>query len=482
MREDWPVDAAIKKNESLSVLPNDKKKIAILITTCRRAESLEKILKNLEREQDKYDLDFFIVDDGILQNGKKNYWKTINLLWNNVRGKRFDYFIQLPDDVSWEGRLIERAIDQWTHINDPKKICLNLFSDGLRSGKTCWTNYWPVIKSFGTNRYLKTQWVDMIFICENKFFEQLDWTIQPVPLSRWIVNPDLSSGVGQQISCRLHQKNWSLYQVSESLLEHSGHESRMNPGLRIREPMVAKSLPFVFAGMASIPDREGQMKKAISGIISYVDRLFLFLNDYAQVPAWLYAHENITVFLGKTENLNIGDGGKFFGLNSIRENDFYYFTLDDDLLYPPDYVWKMIRKIDQFDRKAIVGCGGYIMNSFVNHFYNDRQTSWHISMKNNEDRPVQILHTGLSAWHSSALDFQPDQCRKANMSDLWLALAAQKNNVPRILIQRPPDWVINQPNPEAKTIFGRYRNNCQEQTDIFNSLQDWKLVTLQERK
>jgi hypothetical protein len=480
MGKDWMCysTAGTINKSNTQILPVDKKKVAVLITTCRPPDAVETILKKLEKEKDKYQLEFFVADDKILKNGKKNYWKTVNLLWSKVRDKDFHYYVHLPDDVSWDDCLIEKAIRNWENIQDPKKICLNLLLDRLRLGKTCWTNYWPVVKYFGQNRYLKTQWVDMIFICGEKFFQELNWMIDPISPSRWEVDPELSSGVGQQISWRLHQKNWNLYQVGQTLLQHTDNRSIMNPIVRARDPIVAAELPFIYAGMASIPDREDQMKKTISCIIPYVDRLFLLLNEYKEIPEWLSAYENITTYLGRRESFNMGDAGKFFGLNSIREKDFFYFTLDDDLVYPQDYIWKMIRKIEQFHRKAIVGCGGYIMKSQVSHFYKDRQISWHISMHNDKDRPVQILHTGISAWHSSVMDFQPGECKKANMSDLWLALAAQKNQVPRILIQRSANWIVGQPNPIEKTIYGRYRDNCQEQTEVYNSLHEWDLITM----
>jgi hypothetical protein len=150
----------------------------------------------------------------------------------------------------------------------------------------------------------------------------------------------------------------------------------------------------------------------------------------------------------------MGDAGKFFGLNKIPGKDFYYFTFDDDMIYPYDYIWKMIKKIEHYNREPVVGCGGYIMKQQVNHFYSDRSASWHISSENKTDRPVQVLHTCLTAWHSSALRFDYNDCREANMGDIWLAKAAQEQQVPMILIERPGNWVQIQYVPRQATIYG----------------------------
>ena len=459
---------------------SSRKKIAILISTCNRPEFLKQIINDLQQEEVSFDLKFFIVDDGILLNGKKYYWKTINTLWKQARGQHFDYYIQLPDDVLLEGNFIKRAVQAWENIIDSRKICLNLFLDGHRIGKTCWTNFRPEIKEFNGYRYINTQWVDMAFISCKMFFEELQWSISPIPLHRWTNNPELSSGVGQQISIRLHQKGWNLYQTTEKLIEHIGDDSFMNSEIRKKEPLKFTMLPRIFAGIASIPEREGQLKNAVSSVVPYVDQLFLYLNDYCKVPDWLANYKKVTPFLSSELNSNMGDSGKFFGLNKITDDDYYYFTLDDDMVYPSEYVWKMIEKIEKYNRKCIVGCGGYIMKPLVNHFYADRGANWHITMPNTEDRPAHILHTCLTAWHSSALKFRYEDCKKPNMGDLWLAINAQQQQVPMILIERPANWIVIQPNPLQKTIYGRYHNNCHDQTSIYNSWREWKLFPIKE--
>lgn len=463
-------------------ISNMKKKIALLITTCNRAESLEKIISHLQKEKEMYDLQFFIVDDGVLKNGKKNYWKTINLLWSKIKDEHFDYYIQLPDDVQLEKEFIQKSIAAWCHITDPKKICLNLFFDGLRKGKTCWTNFWPQVKLFKNRRYLKTQWVDLFYICEKKFFMLQQWAVQPIHSSRWALNPEYSSGVGQQISMKMHKMNLHLYQVTEKLAEHIGEISIMNPGIRKAEPIESTGLSMIYAGMATVPGREVQLKKTIACIEPYIDHLFLYLNGYAHVPEWVLKHDKITPFLSRVEKSDMGDAGKFFGLNKITKQDFYYFTLDDDMLYPPDYIWKMIEKIEKHNRQVVVGCGGYIMKEQVNQFYSDRKSNWHISSPNTQDQPVQILHTALTAWHSTALEFKYEDCEMPNMGDIWLAIAAQKQLVPMILVERPANWVKPLPMPVAETIYGRFRNSCHDQTAVFNSWKDWKVIPFEKIK
>lgn len=479
---DWVFFALKTQNSALSIVAREpgspKTKVAILITTYERAEFLNNLVQALQRESPNFDLTFFIFDDAVAANGKKNYWKTINALWEQARGASFQYYIQMPDDMSLCEDFVAKAIHSWENIGDPKKICLNLLLDGHRLGRTCWTDFWPQLYLHKGGRYLRIQWVDMFFICERSFFEQLNWEINPIPPNRWESNPRLSSGVGQQISQRLHKKGWRLFQTTLHMAEHLGDESKMNPQVRAKEPLISAQLPLIYAGMASIPRREPFLRVAIESIIPYLDGLYLYLNDYKSVPAWLNQYPKVIPFLSRDLKSDMGDAGKFYGLNRIESSDYYYFTLDDDMIYPAEYVWRMIEKIEKHQRKGIVGCGGYTMRSQVRHFYSDRNTNWHISSANGHDQPVHILHTCLTAWHASTLAFKYEDCEAPNMGDIWLALAAQKQNVPMILIERPAGWVKVAQIPIQETIFGQASRHCPIQTDVYNRWNNWRLIPL----
>ena len=108
-------------------------------------------------------------------------------------------------------------------INFSDKICLSILTDG-RVNKTNWTDF----KTIDHGEYYKTQWNDLCFISEKTFFFELDFKIDEIPLSRWKNNPNLSSGVGSQISLKLHNKGKSMYHTKLTLVLHGNHESKMN--------------------------------------------------------------------------------------------------------------------------------------------------------------------------------------------------------------------------------------------------------------
>ena len=188
--------------------------IGFLITTCNRQENCQKLVDILKEYGTVYvlndgcDYDIAGANQTKLREhlGRAGYWRTVNCLFSG-RGTH-KYYFMLPDDFLPVPGMVEKAIAVWNTIQNKKKICLNLYAD--RVGKSCWTNF----KSIEFDTYWKTQWVDMCFMCEDKFFLELGTLTEP--RSNW--NSRGSSGVGAMISKRLFRRGFNLYQVKESLV------------------------------------------------------------------------------------------------------------------------------------------------------------------------------------------------------------------------------------------------------------------------
>ena len=189
--------------------------IVFLINTYNRQESCQKLVDALQGQGD-----IVVVNDGCgyvindckqhfldQHNGKAYYWITVNTLFA-LRGIH-KYYFMLPDDFLPTENMVEDAINIWNNINDPQKICLNLFAD--RIGCSCWTNFMPIDRG----NCWHTQWVDMCFMCESKFFDIAKINEVPYPRAS---RRNMGSGVGAMISRQLNKRGFHLYQVKESLV------------------------------------------------------------------------------------------------------------------------------------------------------------------------------------------------------------------------------------------------------------------------
>ena len=189
--------------------------IQFLITTYNRQKSCQRLVDSLQGVGD-----IVVLNDGCdyeingcmqvfqeVHNGRYRYFSTVNNLFS-LRGNS-PYYIMLPDDFLMDAKQVEEAQRVWRNIKDERKICLNLYADRLN--KKCWTQFRPVLKG---NVWL-SQWIDMCFLCENRFFGELG----RITADRFQGSLNKkSSGVGSYISMHLYKKGFNLYQVAESLV------------------------------------------------------------------------------------------------------------------------------------------------------------------------------------------------------------------------------------------------------------------------
>ena len=195
----------------------------ILITTYNRPDFLKRLLDDINNQKKDYNVLVAVFNDGsdveydlsrydvkkidIYPNmGKKKYYNVINKTFEFVKNIHSKYFIYLPDDIKLVDNFFEETKEMYIKIDSRKKICLNILTDDrvLRDN-------WGYPKGVDYGDFYQTQWNDLCFICEKKFFESLDYKIYDIPLSRWSKNPNLSSGVGHQITDRLNKKKFFLY-------------------------------------------------------------------------------------------------------------------------------------------------------------------------------------------------------------------------------------------------------------------------------
>jgi len=167
--------------------------------------------------------------------GKNKYWEIYDTIFKICKNINAKYFIFLPDDVSLKNNFIKKATDLYDNINDNNKVCMSVLIDELRKWKPCWTNFIPI--QLGS--VYKTQWNDLCFISEKTLMEKLDYKIENISEIRFN-KKNISSGVGQQISQKLHDLGLSMYHSKNSLVIHGNHESKMNKEERKKHKLIAK--------------------------------------------------------------------------------------------------------------------------------------------------------------------------------------------------------------------------------------------------
>lgn len=217
-----------------------------------------------------------------------------------------------------------------------------------------------------------------------------------------------------------------------------------------------RSLGRRAAGIASIPVREMGLRRAIESLVHQIDEFHIYLNGYHDVPVWL---KNISsaIIYRSAQFGELGDAGKFFGY--ARSDAEWYFSCDDDIVYPRDYAERLIAASQVY--RAPVGVHGSILRyPDIGYYKKNSRHVLHFRWKNNVDRRVHILGTGTMLLNKKIIKALP-HFGYPNMADIWMAKHMAELGIPMYAVARPDRWLkeIDVPGDSI------YSANLEKETD-----------------
>lgn len=198
----------------------------------------------------------------------------------------------------------------------------------------------------------------------------------------------------------------------------------------------------IFACIASIPQRQNLLIKSIHSIVNQVDEVYVYLNDYSEESAEKIrglSKNKISYVIGDN---SLGDAYKFYWSDKLRG---FILTLDDDLIYPSDYVEKIIAGIEKYNRLSVVTFHGKIFKFPIADYENSYIKFTSFKQDLNEDLFVHGGGTGCMGWHSDTIELTMKDFPSPNMADTHFAILAQKKKIPICLLSHKSNWIVEMP-------------------------------------
>ena len=278
--------------------------------------------------------------------------------------------------------------------------------------------------------------------------------------------------------CKVIASGHHIYNLPYVLVNYRVDKQREDTAERkkfreqCRDMINVKYADKVTYHMATIPSRINCLKDTVFSILPQCDELHIYLNDFKIIPEFLN-DEKIKLYKSKEHLNDIGDVGKFYNCENWSG---YNFTVDDKIIYPSDYTEKTIKKIEFYNRKSIVCYHGRIMHHdrASNSYYKDFRFVVDYLNNNTKDTNIHIPGSGVMAFHSEFIKFQIDIFTRINMSDIFMGIFAQKNNINIIALQHASSFFKLSKNLDNRyRICNTFANDDKVQTDIVNSIK-WK--------
>jgi hypothetical protein len=180
------------------------------------------------------------------------------------------------------------------------------------------------------------------------------------------------------------------------------------------------------ANIATYPKRFPLLLNMLESIRGQFDEVRIYLNEYKEVPEEL---KEYTTHIGK----NLTDNGKFFW--STNKNE-YYFTLDDDIIYPPDYVKKTLPQI----KDRIVTYHGRKLKGLNRSYYRKHEV-FHCTRVQHYPQIVDVGGTGVMAFNTNKIHIDIADSLPRKMTDILVGLTAAMNKYPIVCLTKTSMWI-----------------------------------------
>ena len=225
------------------------------------------------------------------------------------------------------------------------------------------------------------------------------------------------------------------------------------------------------AGVATIPSREATFRVMLASLADQVDQLHVYLSGHTAyltgLPPVCLQH--------KLPGDPYGDAGKFVGINDAFDTAYdegaYFLSLDDDLLYPPNYVEKLIAGIERYERSAVCSFHGRSFGRFpIRNYYRDAIQRYYCLRSVATDVGVQVAGTGCMGFHTSMIELSMGDFPSRSMADVHMAVALQRQDFQAICLKHAAGWIKQLDINHARSLYNRYKDDCREQTRRINEV------------
>lgn len=201
------------------------------------------------------------------------------------------------------------------------------------------------------------------------------------------------------------------------------------------------------ANIATMPSRQNILPKMIASIYGQFDIIRICANGFS--PKLNDPNKKIFIV---TPDRDLKDNGKFMFLPSSSNE--VYFTLDDDIVYPKDYVAQTLLNLKRYP-KAIVTYHGRKLSGTGKPYYRGHK-AYRCLGEVHSDAEIDVPGSGCAAWYTNIFTPIIHEDLRQCMSDLILAEAAANEWIPVICCKHSIDWFGYLNPPEAQTIWGQH--------------------------
>jgi hypothetical protein len=278
-----------------------------------------------------------------------------------------------------------------------------------------------------------------------------------VLLSVGCFDESLTCAEEYDLNLKILDAGYKLGYTDKILYNYRRHDAQKSLGKGINQAIRSQKIKAIkdrynrlpiIVGIATFKGREELLKRTIESLNGQVDKIIIYDNEV---------------------NKDLTDNGKFYGL-TLQKKPCYYFSCDDDIIYPPNYIQQTIKAIDKHD--CIITYHGRKLKGKGLEYYQGHE-SYSCFKTVNQQIELDVCGTGVSAFKTSY--FKPIDLINSeykNMSDVIFSLEAKKQNKKILMLSHSQGWIVEQ--RTQINIHTEQIKNSQTQTKLCDEIMKLK--------
>lgn len=234
-------------------------------------------------------------------------------------------------------------------------------------------------------------------------------------------------------------------------------------------------MPHVTAIMPTIPSRASVAAKVVPRLLAQVSQLYLHLNGHGTVPAWA-RH-------GKIRPIHHPVGtGPAVRFSILPAKGQYVLFVDDDLLYPPNYVAESVAALNRLGPGTAIAYHGAAWRRGAPATFSGRRSILPFYAESRKDAPITYVGCGtlgLRLQDARLLDLKIPKMFEFE-DDVWISSAIARAGLRAFRPASPKGWITATP----AAYNGLYKAACANRFEKRNqalaaalALGKWSLST-----
>jgi hypothetical protein len=195
----------------------------------------------------------------------------------------------------------------------------------------------------------------------------------------------------------------------------------------------------IVATIPTMPSRVGVLETAIKSIVKQVDAVFVYLNGFSEIPAFLMEIPGVHARIPEKDH---GSTSRFLVSHETLSAETLILSCDDDLEYPPNYAATLYGAFKRYG--GVITCHGRLLmrgRPLSGWFRGFWQAVYPCLERQDRDSVVDICGTGAMLYRQGDIRPLPEHFQAPNYDDVEFSIISRQLGLKITCVAHADGWI-----------------------------------------